>query len=479
MAPPPAPRKPIAVVTAEDVTKARDAIAELERVERIVTSALITLGVGGLVFTAVNVTLFAIRHHVHWTIAWLLDPLVSVSLLAVLFIDGALARHGFRPSGWPFVLRWFAGGATWLMNSWESLYPDAVFTGWPARPDAAGLVLHSVIPFLVIILAEAGARYRKFIATKKSTHDVTLSAWKEQQAAAAAEAKAKAEAEEAERRRVADEERRRTADLTAKAEEARIQEEQNRAAAEAEALRIRAAADAEARLEAERRKTTAEEEARRVADEERRESAAAAAAARALEARNLEARLAAESAAEARKTAAEEAELKARLERERIQAEAQAEAARILAEAEAARTLAETEARLRAEAEAAEAKRKAAEARKAASAETTALSGARPHPEARNVTALPTGRPAEVPEVRGAEAKRKQIEEAQFEAAVLMLLDDAPTRADFAAGYGRGETWGRERYAEAEERMNTDQEFAARVTAEAEARTTPEVAHSA
>ncbi|MDF3303341.1 hypothetical protein, partial [Streptomyces tropicalis] len=216
-------------MTAEDADKARKAIADLERIERLVTTVLVILGVGGLIFTAVNVTLFAKEHHVHWAIAWMLDPLVSVSLLAALFIDGKLSSHGYRPGGWPFALRWFAGLATWLMNCWGSLYPDAVFTGWPDRPDPAGLLLHSVIPVLVIFLAEAGAGYRKFAVGRKSVHLNTLSDWKDQE-----EARRKADADEARRRAEADRadkeaERKRAADLAAEEKRAAIEAQKARA----------------------------------------------------------------------------------------------------------------------------------------------------------------------------------------------------------------------------------------------------------
>lgn len=73
-------------------------------------------------------------------------------------------------------------------------------------------------------------------------------------------------------------------------------------------------------------------------------------------------------------------------------------------------------------------------------------------------------------DVRGAEAKRRQIEEATFEAAVLIFTDTAPLRREFGARYDRGETWGRDRYTDAVRLMTEDAGFAARVRAEAESR---------
>lgn len=441
------------VVTAEDANKARQSIADLERIERLVTSVLVVLGVGGLIFTAVNVTLFAIDHAVHWGIAWMLDPLVSISLLAALFIDGKLAAHGYRPGGWPFVLRWFAGLSTWLMNCWGSLYPDAKFTGWPDRPDPAGLLLHSVIPVLVIVLAEAGAGYRKFSTRKKAEHQQTVTAWRDQEEARRrTEAEARRQREDA-ARETAEAERKRAADLEAEQKRASIETAKARELADAKAREIRATAEAEARRADQARR---DEEARRRAEAEAREQ---------------QARLNRANADHA-----------AELARQQILTEAEAEAMKTRAEAEA-----------RASVEAREERRRAAEARRARTAlpaaeptallpeapqdttalltERTAFPAQNATAETRKPTALLTALPTpDTDDVRGAEAKRKQIEAANFEAAVLQLMDIAPTRKDFAGLYGRGETWGRERYADAERLMSEDRDFADRVTAEADKR---------
>ncbi|WP_098010499.1 hypothetical protein [Streptomyces sp. sk226] len=437
-------------VTNEEAAKARASIADLERTERLVTSVLVVLGIGGLIVTAVNVTQFALDHHVHWTIAWMLDPLVSISLLAGLFIDGKLSAHGYKPGGWPFILRWFAGLTTWLMNCWESLYPDAEFTGWPKNADPAGLLLHSAIPFLVIGLAEAAAGYRRFCTRRKAQYAVTITAYKEQEEARRRTAAAERKRAEEARQATAEEERKRAADLAAEEKRAAIEAEKARSAAEAKAREIRATEEAEAR-KAERERLDAEARSQREA-----------------EARLQQARI-----------DRENAEHQAELDRQRIEAETRAEAARIRAKAEA--DAAEKER---------EEKRRAAEARRARTAlpaervlETTALPAAIPRRQVtaelrkptaipdQDGTALPAETTAEVDDVRGAEAKRKQIEDATFEAAVLVFMGAAPTRRDFASRYGRGETWGRDRYADAERLMNDDADYAARVLAAAEQRT--------
>jgi hypothetical protein len=141
-------------------------VRRLRKVQKGLTAVLVVIAVVALVFTATSVTLFAIRHGVHPGIAWLLDPMVALALGAVLITDGVLAEYGIKPSGWSTVLRYFAGLATWTMNAWESLWPEGTRFGVPEHVDQAGLVLHSIPPVLLIILAEAVTSYRRAILAK-------------------------------------------------------------------------------------------------------------------------------------------------------------------------------------------------------------------------------------------------------------------------------------------------------------------------
>ncbi|MFJ7196113.1 MULTISPECIES: hypothetical protein [unclassified Streptomyces] len=144
-------------------TPAARQIAALQSLQSGLTKVLVAVAVVALAFTATNVTLFAIDHHISVWIAWLLDPMVAVALGAVLIVDGRLSEHGVQPSGWATVLRWFAGLGTWLMNCWASLWPAGAAFGVPRQVDPAGLVLHSIPPVLLIVLAEAITFYRRAI----------------------------------------------------------------------------------------------------------------------------------------------------------------------------------------------------------------------------------------------------------------------------------------------------------------------------
>ncbi|MFI8001890.1 hypothetical protein [Streptomyces sp. NPDC086010] len=144
-------------------TSAAEQIAALQGLQAGLTKVLVAVAVVALAFTATNVTLFAIDHHISVWIAWLLDPMVAVALGAVLIVDGRLSEHGVQPSGWATGLRWFAGLGTWLMNCWGSLWPAGTPFGMPREIDPAGLVLHSIPPVLLIVLAEAITYYRRAI----------------------------------------------------------------------------------------------------------------------------------------------------------------------------------------------------------------------------------------------------------------------------------------------------------------------------
>jgi hypothetical protein len=147
-------------------TPLAEQIAELHGLQSTLTKVLVVVGLVAMAFTATNVTLFAINHHVSGWIAWLLDPMVAVALGTVLIVDGRLSEHGINPSGWASALRWFAGLGTWLMNCWSSLWPAGSPFGVPREVDPAGLVLHSIPPVLLIVLAEAITHYRRAILTR-------------------------------------------------------------------------------------------------------------------------------------------------------------------------------------------------------------------------------------------------------------------------------------------------------------------------
>lgn len=110
----------------------------------------------GLGFTMTNVQAFAASAasasgsgaavwSLPWLAAWVLDPTVSLVLLAVLRAEQVTSRYQVRTGRWVRAAKWLTLAATYGMNTWES---------WAAG-NAAGVVLHSVPPLLVFVAAEA------------------------------------------------------------------------------------------------------------------------------------------------------------------------------------------------------------------------------------------------------------------------------------------------------------------------------------
>ncbi|WP_146159417.1 hypothetical protein [Allonocardiopsis opalescens] len=110
----------------------------------------------GLAFTAANVQHFAAQGAEPWSLvwvtAWLLDPMVSLVLLAILLGESMTSRHQLPTDGWVRATKWAALGATYAMNTWHA---------W-ATVNLASILLHSVPPALVFFAAEAlpQLRYR-------------------------------------------------------------------------------------------------------------------------------------------------------------------------------------------------------------------------------------------------------------------------------------------------------------------------------
>jgi hypothetical protein len=102
----------------------------------------------GLAFTMVNVQSFAAAgaalFSLSWVAAWLLDPMVSLVLVAVLRAEQVTARYQVETGEWVHRTKWFAFLATYVMNTWQS---------WVAL-HLSGIVLHSVPPVLVFLAAE-------------------------------------------------------------------------------------------------------------------------------------------------------------------------------------------------------------------------------------------------------------------------------------------------------------------------------------
>lgn len=154
----------MSVARTKDAAEIRAEIEQIERVSRAIQTALWVIAAGSLVWTATTVTHLAVHHGAPKEIAWILSPLVECALIAVLLGDGILSSYGAKASGWAIGLRWFAGLSSWLMNVWDSFGFHTHKHHLAASPDAPGLLIHSIVPALLILLAEVAPRYRRQFA---------------------------------------------------------------------------------------------------------------------------------------------------------------------------------------------------------------------------------------------------------------------------------------------------------------------------
>jgi len=122
------------------------------RVEKVRTQVDRLMWAGivlGLSFTMTNVQQFAAAGAPAWSLtwcaAWLLDPMVSLVLLAILRAEQVTARYQVQTGPWARRAKWFTLTATYVMNTWSY---------WAAG-SPAGIVLHSVPPLVVFVAAEA------------------------------------------------------------------------------------------------------------------------------------------------------------------------------------------------------------------------------------------------------------------------------------------------------------------------------------
>lgn len=121
----------------------------IERVRRQVDWMCWSGIVLGLAFTMTNVQGFAAAGvpawSLTWVAAWVLDPTVSLVLLAILRAEQVTARYQIQTGVWVRRAKWFTLAATYVMNTWASF----------AAGSVASIVLHSVPPLVVFVAAEA------------------------------------------------------------------------------------------------------------------------------------------------------------------------------------------------------------------------------------------------------------------------------------------------------------------------------------
>lgn len=133
-----------------EIGERQAAVRTARNAGRIMDAVLLIVALLTMAFSLQNIHDFAAGHGVQDPIAWFLAPAVDLALLAALMGDAVLSRWQLDAGPWAVHLRWYAGGATLVLNTWESV----------ARLDVASILLHAVPPVLLFVLAEAASPYR-------------------------------------------------------------------------------------------------------------------------------------------------------------------------------------------------------------------------------------------------------------------------------------------------------------------------------
>ena len=96
----------------------------------------------GLAFTMTNVQGFAAAGSPAWSLpwlaAWVLDPTVSLVLLAILRAEQVTARYQVRTGPWVRRAKWLTLAATYVMNTWASYAAGSLAGDRAALGAAAG-----------------------------------------------------------------------------------------------------------------------------------------------------------------------------------------------------------------------------------------------------------------------------------------------------------------------------------------------------
>lgn len=127
---------------------------QVERVRRTVNRLMWSGIVLGMAFCMTNVQEFGAEGTARWSpgwwAAWLLDPMVSLVLIAVVLAEQTTSRWQLSTPVWARRARWATLGATYAMNTWKA---------WGAL-DPGLILLHSVPPLVVFVATEAAPEIR-------------------------------------------------------------------------------------------------------------------------------------------------------------------------------------------------------------------------------------------------------------------------------------------------------------------------------
>ncbi|MFD8300694.1 DUF2637 domain-containing protein, partial [Streptomyces bauhiniae] len=237
-----------------------DTTAAVEAAEKTLRLSWVIV-FGAVLYSVLTVTPLVLRFTpAGWELTAPILPLVvDAAVVIVVRVDAIVARLDGDAGFWPALLRWLTGFMTLGLNVADSAL----------RGDLVGVGVHSVAPTLLIVVAEAGLKWRRAIAVAVERIE------REHQAEAERERRERREREERER---ADREREQEAARLERERQDRIERERlEHAARIAREEREHAAAlerEREERADARRREELERQEAARRAERERKEAEA-------------------------------------------------------------------------------------------------------------------------------------------------------------------------------------------------------------
>lgn len=241
--------------------------AQIAAAERVLSVGTWAITAGAVLYSVLTVTPLVMRVTPagwDWT-SPLLPLVVDAAVIVSVRLDATVARLGERGGGWATLLRWMTGLMTLLLNVGDSAL----------KHDGTGVAVHSVIPLILIVIADAGLAWRRAIGRAQDRIEREQRAEEERSRAEreAREQQQRADRErEQDRREQAAREEREHADRRAREQADRDREERREAREAEERLQQQRLASEERRQQAERdERERARQEDRERADREREE----------------------------------------------------------------------------------------------------------------------------------------------------------------------------------------------------------------
>ncbi|MFC9223185.1 DUF2637 domain-containing protein, partial [Streptomyces hygroscopicus] len=135
--------------------RATPTLAQIQSAERVLSAGTWAITAGAVLYSVLTVTPLVQRVTPDgWDLTAPLLPLVvDAAVIVSVRLDATVARLGEKGGGWATLLRWMTGLMTLGLNVGDSAL----------QHDLVGVGVHSVIPLILIVIADAGLAWRRAI----------------------------------------------------------------------------------------------------------------------------------------------------------------------------------------------------------------------------------------------------------------------------------------------------------------------------